>query len=134
VTRPRLPVRLVVALSVASALAVFLVYTAVAGGGTPTIKPSELGARTGKVALVGMVQRPIRGDAHSAPGLRFRLRDPNGVGAAAVPVVYHGSVPDLFAAKRNVVVGGRLEHGVFVASSIVTKCPSKYAPAKQQKS
>jgi cytochrome c-type biogenesis protein CcmE len=41
-------------------------------------------------------------------------------------------VPDLFAAKRNVVVGGRLEHGVFVASSIVTKCPSKYAPAKQK--
>jgi cytochrome c-type biogenesis protein CcmE len=131
VTRPRLPVRLVVALSVASALAVFLVYTAVAGGGTPTIKPSELHARTGKVALVGMVMRPI-GDAHSRAGLRFRLRDPNGAGAAAVPVVYHGSVPDLFAAKRNVVVGGRLEHGVFVANSIVTKCPSKYAPAKQK--
>ena len=131
--RPRLPVRLVVALSVASALAVFLVYTAVAGGGTPHDQArASSRARTGKVALVGMVLPRISGDSHSASGLRFRLRDPNGAGAAVVPVVYHGSVPDLFAAKRNVVVGGQLEHGVFVASSIVTKCPSKYAPAKQK--
>jgi cytochrome c-type biogenesis protein CcmE len=132
VTRPRLPVRLVVALSVASALAVFLVYTAVAGGGTPTIKPSQLGARTGKLALVGQVVGPTRGDPHTTAGLRFRLRDIGVAGASAVPVVYHGSVPDLFAVKRDVVVGGRLRNGVFVANSIVTKCPSKYVPAKQK--
>ena len=94
--RPRLPVRLVVALSVASALAVFLVYTAVAGGGTPTIKPSELHARTGKVALVGMVLRPISGDAHSSGRPALPPARPERRGAAAVPVVYHGSVPDLF--------------------------------------
>ena len=131
-TRPRLPVRLVVALSVASALAVFLVYTAVAGGGTPTIKPSELGARTGKLALVGQVVGPTRGDPHTTGGLRFRLRDIDSPGAKAVAIVYHGSVPDLFAPRRNVVVGGQLRHGVFVASTIVTKCPSKDVPAKQK--
>ena len=128
--RPRLPVRLVVALSVASALAVFLVYTAVAGGGTPTIKPSQLGARTGKLALVGQVVGPTRGDPHTTAGLRFRIRDIGVAGAGAIPVV---SVPDLFAVKRDVVVGGQLRNGVFVANSIVTKCPSKYVPAKQQK-
>jgi cytochrome c-type biogenesis protein CcmE len=132
VTRPRLPVRLVVALSVASALAIFLVYTAVAGNGTPTIKPSELGARTGKLALVGQVVGPTRGDPHTTGGLRFRLRDIGATEARAIPVVYHGSVPDLFAVKRDVVVGGQLRNGVFVANSIVTKCPSKYVPAKQK--
>jgi hypothetical protein len=38
----RSPARLVIALSVAAALAVFVVYTAVAGAGTPQIQPSDL--------------------------------------------------------------------------------------------
>jgi cytochrome c-type biogenesis protein CcmE len=44
-------------------------------------------------------------------------------------VVYHGSVPDLFRAGRNVYLRGRLRHGVFVADAdtLVTKCPSKYS-------
>jgi cytochrome c-type biogenesis protein CcmE len=47
-----------------------------------------------------------------------------------VPVVYKGSVPDLFRAGRDVVVQGRLVNGVFVAipGTLVTKCPSKYTP------
>jgi cytochrome c-type biogenesis protein CcmE len=127
VPRRRSPARLVVALSVAAALAVFLLYTSLAGGSTPSLRPSQLAAHSGTVSLAGVVLSPLRGDAHDG-GLRFRLRDINGTGS--VPVVYTGSVPDLFAPGRDVSVRGKLQNGLFVAErdSLVTKCPSKYAP------
>lgn len=116
-----------IALSVAAALAVFLLYTSIAGGGTPSLRPSSLSGHTGKVSVAGTVLRPVTGDAH-AGGLHFRLRDVKGT--ATVPVVYKGSVPDLFRTGRDVVVQGRLQNGVFVAipGTLVTKCPSKYTP------
>lgn len=122
-------IRLVVALSVAGMLAVFVLYTSIAGGATPSLRPGQLAGHHGKVALVGQVVGPVRGDAEGK-GMRFDLRDIGG--AAAVPVVYRGAVPDLFAVGRHVFVSGRLRAGVFVAQpgSLVTKCPSKYAPAK----
>jgi cytochrome c-type biogenesis protein CcmE len=125
----RSPVRLIVALSVAAVLAVFLLYTSIAGGGTPSLRPSQLPGHEGRVSLVGQVVGEPSGDAH-AGGLRFRLRDVEGT--ATVRVMYTGSVPDLFRKGRDVVVEGRLRNGVFVAvpDTLVTKCPSKYAPKK----
>jgi cytochrome c-type biogenesis protein CcmE len=122
----RSPARLVVALSVAGVLAIFLVYTALAGGGTPSVKPSELAGHTGRVSLVGKVVGPVRGQSHSTAGMRFRVRDIGGT--VAVPVVYRGSVPDLFRTGRDIVVDGRLHNGRFVSvpGTLVTKCPSKY--------
>jgi cytochrome c-type biogenesis protein CcmE len=129
VSRSRSPARLVIALSVAAALAVFLVYTAVAGGGTPSLRPSQLAGHDGEVALAGRVVGPVTGDAH-AGGLHFRLRDVKGT--AAVPVTYTGTVPDLFNVGRDVNVTGTMQHGTFVAKqdSLVTKCPSKYTAKK----
>jgi cytochrome c-type biogenesis protein CcmE len=129
VSRRGSPARLVVALSVAAALAVFLLYTSIAGGGTPTIRPSQLPGHTGRVSLMGTVVGKPAGDAHAA-GLRFRLRDVKGT--ALVPVVYKGTVPDLFRTGRDVVVDGRLRNGLFVAvpNTLVTKCPSKYSPKR----
>jgi cytochrome c-type biogenesis protein CcmE len=124
----RSPVRLIVALSVAAVLAVFLLYTSIAGG-TPSLRPSQLTGHNGRVSLAGKVVGQPAGDAHAA-GLNFRLRDVRGT--ATVPVVYTGSVPDLFRTGRDVVVDGRLRDGVFVAvpNTLVTKCPSKYSPKK----
>lgn len=121
----RIPARLIIALSVAAMLAVFLLYTSIAGGTTPSLEPSELRGRTGEVSLVGIAVRPVRGDAHGS-GLLFRVRDIGG--RASVPVVYRGSVPDLFKAGREVYLKGTLRNGVFVGKrdSLVTKCPSKY--------
>jgi cytochrome c-type biogenesis protein CcmE len=129
VSRRGSPARLVVALSVAAALAVFLLYTSIAGGGTPTIRPSQLPGHNGRVSLMGMVVGKPVGDAH-AGGKHFRLRDVKGT--AEVPVVYKGTVPDLFRTGRDVVVDGRLRNGVFVAvpNTLVTKCPSKYSPKR----
>ncbi len=127
--RRRSPARLVIALSVAAVLAIFLLYSSIAGGGTPALRPSSLAGHTGTVSLTGRVLKPVRGDAHGS-GLSFRLRDVKGT--VTVPVVYKGSVPDLFRVGRDVVVKGRLQGGVFVADpdTMVTKCPSKYAPTK----
>jgi cytochrome c-type biogenesis protein CcmE len=123
------PARLVIALSVAAALAVFVVYTALAGNGIAQLRPSSLAGHTGNVSLVGKVVGAPHGDAHARPGMRFLLRDVQGKNAARVPVVYHGDVPDLFKTGRDVVLEGTLRHGVFVAKpgSLITKCPSHYA-------
>jgi cytochrome c-type biogenesis protein CcmE len=129
-TRPRTgspPARLIVALSVAAALAVFLIYTSFAGGATPSIQPSELAEHDGRVVLGGIVTGPARGDARG-DGLRFTLRNVEGEGRVAV--LYRGSVPDLFRPGREVMLEGQLRNGTFIAKpdSLKTKCPSKYAP------
>lgn len=123
------PLRLVLALSVAAVLAVFLLYTSIAGGGNPSLAPSELAGRTGTVQLAGLVVGPVRGDAHEG-GLRFKLKDIKGDSTTMVTVLYTGSVPDLFKVGRHIVVDGRLVRGTFVSEpgSMITKCPSKYAP------
>lgn len=122
------PVRLVIALSVAAVLAIFLLYVSVAGG-TPSIQPSQLPGHKGDVALVGKVSGSPAGDAHG-DGLRFRVRDVSG--STSVPVVYTGSVPDMFRVGREVRVEGELRNGVFIAKrdSLRTKCPSKYVAKK----
>jgi cytochrome c-type biogenesis protein CcmE len=120
----------VLALSVAAVLAVFLLYVSIAGGRTPQLEPSKLAGHRGKVSLVGKVEGPVRGASYSSGGMRFRVSDIDG--AASVPVVYRGSVPDLFKVGRHIVMDGRYRNGVFVAQrdSLVTKCPSKYSPKK----
>lgn len=123
-------VRLVLALSVAAVLAVFLLYLSIAGGRKAQLKPSQLTTHSETVSLVGRVVGHARGAGYSKTGLRFRVGDIGG--AATVPVVYRGSVPDQFKTGRDVVVDGRYRKGVFVAKrdSLVTKCPSKYSPKK----
>ena len=131
VARKRSPARLVIALSIAAVLAVFLLYTSIAGGGTPSVRPSQLAGKTGSVSLVGRVVGKATGDSYGA-GLRFTLRDVKDPKAPTVLVLYKGSVPDLFAPGRDIVVDGALQNGVFVAKpgTMVTKCPSKYTAVK----
>lgn len=129
--------RLLVAVSVAAALAVFLLYTVVAGGATQSLRPSQL--RTGdyqgkRIQLAGVVvPGSISGDPHAPSGMRFTLRDFDSTAVDArhsIVVVYHGSRPDLFGGGKHVYLQGTLRGNVFegVSDSLVTKCPSKYAP------
>ena len=121
----RNPTRLVVAISIAAILSVFLLYTSIAGGGTPAVEPSELAAVAGTVNLAGKVVGPVSGDARGA-GLAFRVSDIDG--GSSVAVRYVGAVPDLFKPGRHVFVRGQLQGKTFVAEpdSLMTKCPSKY--------
>ncbi len=55
--------------------------------------------------------------------LKFNLQD----GDLVLPVVYKGVVPDTLTEGESVVAEGRLGmDGVFQASTLLVKCPSKY--------
>ncbi len=55
--------------------------------------------------------------------LKFNLKD----GDMVLPVVYKGVVPDTLGQGESVVAAGRLgADGVFQASTLLVKCPSKY--------
>ncbi len=55
--------------------------------------------------------------------LKFNLKEDNLV----LPIVYKGVKPDTFEQGESVVAEGRLgADGVFQASTILVKCPSKY--------
>jgi cytochrome c-type biogenesis protein CcmE len=124
----RSPARLVIALAVAGVLAVFLLYTAVAGHSTPTLTPGQIQGKSGKVSVVGVVVGPVRGDSHGASGLRFRLADPQANVARQVAVTYRGTTPPpLFKTGRSVVVTGTYAGGRLHGTDILTKCPSKYS-------
>ena len=122
-----------IALSIAAVLAVFLLYTSIAGGGTPSIQPSQLPGHSGRVSLTSVVVGPVTGDAHGS-GLRFRLRDRGKTpGSTRVSIVYMGEVSEQFKVGREIVLEGALANGTFVGApgSLLTKCPSRY-PAKPQ--
>ena len=47
----------------------------------------------------------------------------------SLSVAYHGALPDMFEAGRDVVVEGKRDAaGVFQADVLMTKCASKYEP------
>jgi cytochrome c-type biogenesis protein CcmE len=127
------PARLVIALSVAAALAIFVVYTALAGNGVADVTPSTIAAHPGDVSLVGqVVGKPQTNAAYTKVGMRFQLKDAHSKNPARVAVVYRGSVPNQFKSGGDVVIDGTMRNGVFVAKrgSMITKCPDHYAPAK----
>ena len=44
-----------------------------------------------------------------------------------LPVIFHGSIPDMFRVGSQVVVEGKMgDNNVFMAQSLLTKCASKY--------
>jgi cytochrome c-type biogenesis protein CcmE len=53
-------------------------------------------------------------------------------GSDPVPVAYTGILPDMFAEGREVVVEGRYDASGMRAKQIMTSCPSKYEPERQQ--
>jgi cytochrome c-type biogenesis protein CcmE len=53
----------------------------------------------------------------------FYMKDENG---NVMKVVYNGAIPNNFESSKSIVVTGKFKDGVFHASDILTKCPSKY--------
>lgn len=126
--------RLVIALSVASLLTVFLVYQLVNGSGQLVVSVAQLnsnldGSSAKTVQLTGMTVRCEGGPCagQQAP-FTFMLKDEGS--PQTIRVNYAGGVvPDAFREGRRVMVTGRLEGSTFVAQadSLTTKCPSKYS-------
>jgi cytochrome c-type biogenesis protein CcmE len=53
----------------------------------------------------------------------FYMKDQSG---NQMKVIYNGAMPNNFESATSVVVTGKYKNGAFHASSILTKCPSKY--------
>ncbi|MFN8545446.1 MAG: cytochrome c maturation protein CcmE [Candidatus Binatia bacterium] len=74
-------------------------------------------------------QGSIRWDA-TTNDLAFELARQDGT--EPVPVRYKGILPDMFAESREVVVEGRYTGTDLAAKQIMTSCPSKYEPKKEE--
>lgn len=82
---------------------------------------SEIGLRMGGEVNPGSVSFDQR-----TLDLHFHVADA-GNADSRVPVHYRGPLPDTFEEGREVVVEGRFtEAGVFEASTVLTKCGSRY--------
>lgn len=80
-------------------------------------------AQTVRVAGVVATDGLARDNAHQI--IHFVVKDDGGT----LPVEYGGIVPDVFKPGIQVVVEGHLTNGMFKASSLLAKCPSKFQSA-----
>lgn len=101
--------------------------------------PSELLARTSADASyhdvgVKVGGRVVPGTVTFEPrtlDLRFDVLDIER-GEVAFPVHYQGPLPDTFEEGRDVVLEGRLDSsGVFEATTLLTKCGSRYEAGEE---
>lgn len=77
--------------------------------------------RVGGNVVAGSIQRDM-----TTNELRFTMTD----GVNTLPVVYNGVVPDIFSEQVEVVVEGTVEpDGTMHASTLLTKCPSRFEAA-----
>jgi len=134
VTTPARPVAFVTGVVAVILALAYLVYGGIQQGATYWVTVGELrhknSAPPGPVRLGGTVVPGSVAWDPSHQHLRFAVTD----GVDAIPVRYSGVVPDIFAEGRQVVVEGRLTaDGVFAATTLLAKCPTKYNPADPQK-
>ncbi|MCL5958276.1 MAG: cytochrome c maturation protein CcmE [Chloroflexi bacterium] len=108
----------------------YLMYSSMQDATLYYLTPSELinraetipdqGVRLGGKAVEGSVDFD-----KSAQTLSFKVGDDQ----VEIPVVYKGVIPDTFKEGVDVIVEGKLSpQGVFEASTLLAKCPSKYVP------
>lgn len=104
----------------------YLVYTASWSGVSYYRTVAEVKARPGSDVRVLGTAQDVRQGA-SPLDVTFTEVD----AGYRMPVAYHGQVPDIFKDGVQVVVEGRMGgDGVFRASSLITKCPSRFTAAK----
>ena len=110
------------------AVVAYLIFSSIGGSTAYYLTLAELKAQGAdafgkKVRVTGIVDGDtIEWDERSL-NLRFDIADESG----RLAVAYYGVRPDMFQAEAEVVVEGSLtEGGLFEASNLLLKCPSKY--------
>lgn len=124
--------RFSIALALAAVLGGWLIWTSIGGSLETYASPGQISATAPgeTIRLNGLVaQAPADAAerAQSAEGLTFVVQEKFDA-SKTITVKYRGSVPDAFRIRREVVLTGKVENGVFVAkrNSLVTLCPSKF--------
>jgi cytochrome c-type biogenesis protein CcmE len=107
----------------AAALA-YLVITATGSAAVTYQTVAEMRAQppSGEARVLGTVKDDVE---RSSDGLEVRFTAEDG--GASMPVVYKGTLPDIFRPGIRVVVEGRMgSDGVFHARTLLAKCPSRF--------
>ena len=115
---------------VVAGCAAYLIYTATGTSAEYYQTVSEVRAHpsAGEVRVLGVVQDGIE---RSNGGLDVRFTAAEG--GQAIPVEYHGTVPDIFRPGISVVVEGRMgADGVFHARTLLAKCPSRFSSSQPE--
>jgi cytochrome c-type biogenesis protein CcmE len=116
-------------------LVVLLVFQASNTGVSSVLLPSDLvglkGEERTRLRVAGRVaEGSIDYEVEPAFMLRFSIQNPGKEADIAftgsVPVVYSGIKPDMFAVGRDVILDGTWKSDTFIASKLMTQCPSKY--------
>jgi cytochrome c-type biogenesis protein CcmE len=125
--------------SIVASLVVYLMITGMRDSMMYYHTPSELIAKVG--ADPGYRELGLKVGGRVAPGtvafdqrsldLRFDVFDIQD-GTTSFPVHFQGPLPDTFEEGRDVVIEGRFSaDGVFEATTVLTKCGSRYEAAEE---
>ncbi|MGD0196779.1 MAG: cytochrome c maturation protein CcmE [Solirubrobacteraceae bacterium] len=124
--------RLIVCLTAAVLLAGGLMYTSFSVA-AEALTPTQLLAQAKPGVTYQLTGTVVAGSVRHLPdgALDFSLADRGGA-SRTIAVDYSGAVPDPFRVGRELIVSGTMHGSSFIASpgSMITKCPSKYSPAK----
>ncbi len=104
----------------------WLIWSNIGSSSTPYLTVRELTAEGASNRLVRGTGFVVDGSIDWDPQamvLRFEIADESG----SLPILYKGPRPDLLEDGAQAVVEGKYTgEGVFEASSVLLKCPSKY--------
>lgn len=108
-------------------IAVALVVTALVSVDSKKIEYMDFHAatETGSRAQISGTWVKDNGSSYDATKneFNFTMRDSAGT---QMPVVLKGAKPNNFEMASQIVASGHVENGVFQATNVLTKCPSKY--------
>ena len=107
----------------------YLAYIGLSDGRMPFVNVGEVLAtpadKVDKAKIFGTVAADGLSFSPDRLGARFRLVDKDNADLM-LWVDYRGALPDTFREGAEVIVEGRLQPTGFNATSVITKCPSKY--------
>ena len=96
----------------------------------PYVPFAEAKAASGAVQVAGFPDHQAARFDVARGEFQFSMTNDDG---DVMPVVFRGAKPGNFDQAEKVVVIGRYEAGVFQASQILVKCPSKYDDQASEK-
>lgn len=110
----------------------YLVYAGIKETSVYYLTVSEAMAMTTSQEDFRIEGNVVSGSIKRAPdslGVEFMISDSEN----QIAINYHGTIPDMFKDKIEVVVQGRFDRntGVFLAHTLLTGCPSRYEAAKE---
>ncbi len=113
----------------ALAVAVALVLSAISGSVTYYCSPTDIATNRDNCIPKGQRMRIgglVEADSVKKDGktVTFKVTDVTN----ALPVTFSGMLPDLFREGQGVVIEGRLDKGVFVATDVLAKHDENYMP------